>query len=72
MVLKTVLTAMATFRIKVPTHCAGITGNGNLLTARYGLNLEKKKCPVPRSPSSSCRLSILLTPLLSRWTLLLS
>jgi len=30
--LKTVLTAMPTFRIKVPTDCAGITGNVNSLT----------------------------------------
>jgi len=72
MALKTVLTAMPTFRIKVPTDCAGISGNGNSSTARWGLTPEKKKCPAPQSHSSSRRLSILLTPLLSRRTLPLS
>ena len=42
MALKTVLTAMPTFFMKMPTNCAGVTGNRNLLTTRWGLNLEYK------------------------------
>ena len=60
--LTTILTAIPTFRIKVPSDCAGITGNGNSSTTRWGLNPEGKKCPAPWSHSSSHRLSILSTP----------
>jgi len=49
---------MPTFRIKMPTDCAEVTGNGNSITTRWGLNLENKKCPAPRSHSSIRRLSI--------------
>jgi len=47
--LKTVLSAMPSFCIKLPTYCAGVTGNGNSLKTRWRLNPEIKECPVPWS-----------------------